>query len=244
MSSLLRSWLTAVLLLVLLVSGCGSPSAGSPVPTREIITVSITPESRPATLAVTACSATLPGAAVRIEEAYPAQASGDLLIRLGEPDSPPAFAAQIAEEELVVILNPDNPAASLTPDDIQALFGGQIIHWSNLGGAEAAVAVWSLLPAGESRLVFEQSIMQGVPFVSSASLAPDPQAMQQAVLADRNAIGFLPRATSQPELTKIGLGIRLPVLVTASQQPVGTVAEMAACLQGEIGQQALAPFYP
>ena len=244
MSAKRKAWQTLALVAVLLAA-CAAEPESTPTPTTpaDTIQVDITPSARFAVEAVTACDAVLPDIDVRIFDRFPSQTDGDLLIRLGAPEDA-EFLAQIANEVISAILHPDNPATSLTPDELAALFSGQVTNWSQVGGTDAVVNVWALLPADETRQTFDEQIMTGLPIVPDAGLAPDPAAMQEAVSADLNAIGYLPDAWLDNQLAPIPLAIQLPVLAAASQTPEGPVAELVACLQGPVGQLALSEYYP
>jgi len=239
-------WL--ILILAGLLSGCQPAEPAQTAQPNEVIWVQVTPSARPATAAVQACASQIDGIVVRIEERYPAAAGPGMLIRIGEPitgePGDDAFMAQIAEERLGVVLHPDNPAASLTTDEIRDLFSGRTPNWSDLGGEDLPVKVWVLPEADETQLAFDTEVLDGLLPAPDAGLAPDPAAVREAVLADPAAIGLLPAGWPHDDLTLILLGVRLPVLVTAPNAPTGAEAELVACLQGETGQAALGVAYP
>lgn len=243
MKSISRRW-WVLILLTLAVAGCTPTLEVSPTIVPSIVQIDITPAAWPVHLAVAACDSALPNIQVEIEERFATQAKGDLLVRLGVLEDSADFLVQIATDDLVVILHPENDTASLTPDEIRDLFTGQTTTWSEYNGSDAPVQVWVPLSADETRIEFDAQILQGLPVVSDAKLAPDPRAMQQAVSADPNAIGFLPNSWQPSGFQSILLGLQLPVLVAASQAPEGPAAELVACLQGETGQQALKEIYP
>jgi phosphate transport system substrate-binding protein len=212
--------------------------------TQELVRVAITPAARHTGLAVSTCAATISGASFEVSEVYASQAEADLQIRLGEPQPAAAFAAQIASEELVIVLHPDNTASSLTLNQVQQLFSGNIHSWAELGGEDIAVQVWSLLPADETRRAFIQTVLGGNQLATTASLAPTPEIMAATVASHPAAIGFLPRSWNAPDLTAILPGVSMPVLVVAESEPQGAARELVACLQGEVGQEALVAFFP
>lgn len=259
MNRLLLRLGSLLLLMLLLLNACSSPAqeTPTPAPTAVTIQVDITPAAHPAAAALNACAEAFPNLDVQIRERYASQSDAELLIRLGAPEGSPepeaGFLAQIATEELRVVLNPDNPATSLTNDDIFALFSGQVTDWGQLdrpissdqpADQNAPVDVWVPLTADETRLAFENQIMAGLPVVSNAGLAPAPTSMLEAISADPYAIGYLPSAWEVDDLQAIQLGIRLPVLIQADAAPSGPTADLVACMQGAIGQLALLSLYP
>ncbi|MBN2043441.1 MAG: hypothetical protein JW757_00360 [Anaerolineales bacterium] len=220
------------------------PSPPEISPQLDPLLVQITPASRPVIPAVQACGKLLPNVDLRLMERFAAQAEPGLLIRLGEPDADGGFLAQIASEEIAVVFHQENPAGSLTVDQIRELFTGQTTSWGEAGEGASPVSVWALYPGDEAQQAFEAQLLAGVPLVSSADLAPDPEALREAVAADPAAIGLLPSAWVAEGLKSTLVGIRLPVLIASSQPLDGPAAELAACLQGETGQAILSAIYP
>ena len=193
--------------------------------------------------AVQACGELIPNVDLHMVKRFAGQAEPGLLIRLGEPEGDPGFLAQIATEEVGILLHPDNPANSLTPDQITELFTGKTTSWADLGGIVSPVAVWGLYPGDEAQQAFEDQILAQIPLVSSAILAPDADTLGQAMAADPAAIGMLPSAWAPDELKFILVGLHLPVLISTSQPLESPAAELAACLQGETGQTILDAIY-
>jgi hypothetical protein len=238
-----RRFVLLISILLMSLAGCSAETPET-LPDVEPITVHITPATRPASAAVQACALEVSSAVVRILERFSGEEGADLTIRLDLPQGQPGFLAQIAEEELAAVLHPEQEAASLTPADLRRLFAGQAVNWEELGGDDLQVQVWSLYVGDESRQALEAGILRGQPLAADARLAPDPGTLQAAVAEDPAAIGFVPAAWHDGELTMILTGIRLPVLVQAAETPTGPAAQLVACLQGETGQAVLADVYP
>lgn len=238
-----RRGLIAALLLILLLAACQSPPDAIP-DEDPVLWVEVTPSARLASAAVQACAGEVEGVHVRMRERYSTQADADVLVRLGDSDEGSRFLAQIATEEVAVVLHPDNPAGTLTPAQITDLFSGRMTSWSSTGGADLPVSVWALIEADEARQAFESELLAGLPLASSAGLAPDPDTLQQAVFADPGAVGFLPAASLDTDLRLVLTGVRLPVLVSAAQPLSTPVEALIACLQGETGQTVLSTIYP
>ncbi len=233
------------LTILLLLAACQPAAVPDAAPEMvDTLLVQVSPAARPVIPAVQACAALLPDVDIQIVERFASQAEPGLLIRLGEPEDEGFSLAQIAREEIGVILNPNNPAASLTVDQVRDLLTGKTTSWADLGGADQAVKVWELYPGDEARQAIERQLLNGVPLASSASLAPDPEALLDTVAADPAAIGVLPSAWVQDGVKFILVGIRLPVLIASDQPLEGHPADLAACLQGKTGQTILDAVYP
>lgn len=234
-------WLAVILLLS--AAGCKQENTQVEI-TPEVVRVAITPAARYTGLAVSTCASGIQGADFEIQESYAGQAKADLLVRLGEPYPAATFAAQIAEEELTIVLNPANPAGSLTLEQVQALFSGRVKNWTAVGGVDAPVQVWSLLPADETREVFVQIVLQNGLIVTTAQLAPTPELMAETIASNPNAIGFLPKSWITSDLTAILPGVSMPVLVVSDQEPTGAARQLVICLQSAAGQEMLQAFFP
>ena len=233
--------LKRLIFLILILTACGQ--ADSDIPETEPLVVVLTPDVLPLRLAVTTCLAQSPDALIRVEESYLGQMDADLVIRLGEPDPLPPFAAQVASEELLLVVHPGNQSASLTLDQVADIFSGRMRHWSEVGGEDREIHVWVLLKVDEARKVFEREVLHGGLVTLNAFLAPHPNAMLEAVSGDPDAVGYLPKAWSTSEVATISLGIQMPVLVVADEEPQGVARELVACLQGDLGQEIIKPYY-
>lgn len=237
---ILLIWLVT---LAFLLTACGNGDA-APDEEREVVVVQITPGAQPAAAALQACAAEIDTAFFRVVVRYPSQAESEMLIRLGEPVEGAVFMAQIAAEQLGVVVHADNTAGSLTQEEIRGLFSGRTVRWADLGGDDLPVMVWAPLAGDEVRQAFEDELMSGLPLAADAGLAPDPNAVVQAVTADPGAVGVIPAAWPHEGLRMVLPGVRLPVLVVMDTEPEGPVAALIACLQGETGQAALGAVYP
>jgi len=216
------------------------------------ITIALTPSMEPVSLALNTCAAIFPEMALLIEEiTAPSHQMrpSDLKIWLGQPPDPELFATQIAWEQIVMILNPSNPLLSLSVDNLRALFTGRVRRWSAIGGTEREVAIWIYPKGDEIRQIFETTIMDGNRFTSQALLAPNPEAMLEAVAKDPGALGFLPGAWITPQVKTLQLipdltgMLRQPVLALTTGEPHGLVRSFLLCLQGQTGQTAISTKY-
>lgn len=70
----------------------------------------------------------------------------------------PAQEHIIAVDSLVLVTNPANPIDSLTTQQVQQIFNGQITNWSQVGGPDLAITVVSRPDGSGTRSVFEDRI--------------------------------------------------------------------------------------
>jgi hypothetical protein len=89
--------------------------------------------------------------------------------------------------------------------------------------------------------------MQSGSLTSEAMLAPDPEAMLEAISSDANAIGYVPNlllSTSDPSLaakvkklqvdTSLREKVNQPVIAVTQGEPEGLIRELLVCVQGVI----------
>jgi hypothetical protein len=236
-----------VLPLVLLVS-CAQPIARELPPAPEIVTVAITPALRPVRAAVQTCADIHPDLAVSIQEIsplHPQASEFDLFIQLGEPQELPQFAAPLALERVLVIVNASNPLDRLPEDELKAIFSGDITRWSDIGGAFLSIQVWVYPESDESRAAFDEAFMENARIPSQAMLAPNAAAMLEAVSGDMHAIGYLPGAWLDETVREVELDpqlstrLQIPLLALAPAQPSGAAGRLLYCLQQGEGQDEL-----
>jgi PBP superfamily domain len=158
--------------------------------------------------------------------------SADMVMRYGQSDNLKSPAFQIGTDDLLVIINPNNPVNKLTIEQVSGLFSGRIQTWKLMNGTDAPVQVW-VFPHGEDvQQIFEQSVLGGGSVTSSARLANTPDEMSQAISRDVNAIGIITRHWKTGNTLEVFTAAsNLPVLAITMNPPQGTLARIIACLQ-------------
>jgi hypothetical protein len=157
--------------------------------------------------------------------------SVDLAIRIGQPDTMNSPAYQIGSEDILVIVNLQNLVQTLTTEQVHGLFSGQTLNWQGVGGSNAPVQVWVFSTGEDIEQIFEQTALSGIPIVSTARLAANPDEMAQAIASDANAIGVLTRRLMREDVTSAYTVATVPVLAITSTLPQSPVRGIVACLQ-------------
>ena len=74
-----------------------------------------------------------------------------------------AVAHVVALDGVAVVVNPGNPVTDLTTEQIADIFTGKITNWSELGGADAPIAVYGREDGSGTRSAFEEIVgVEGV----------------------------------------------------------------------------------
>lgn len=231
---------TPLLLLTLLLAGCGSAA-----PPPEPLRLAISPSAYPVADAVMACLPADDSVAVTIDVVYPSQidySEYDLYIRLGA-DRSAGFAAQLARERIVLATNASLGMSALSALQAADLLSGRVQNWAQLGGPDAAVLLLLSPASDESLQTFRNNVVRGA-ISGQALIVSDPATLLQNVAANRGAAGILPAAwATDASLRSFEYNLSLPVLAFASQTPQGAARSLLACLQSGAGKAILAESY-
>jgi phosphate transport system substrate-binding protein len=97
---------------------------------------------------------------------------------------------KVALDGLSVYVNPENPVKELTKDQVGDIFTGKIKNWKEVGGPDAPISVYSRENSSGTYEFFKEHVLKGQDFVASAQTMPGTAAIVQAVVKDKNAIGY------------------------------------------------------
>lgn len=247
--------LLRLLLLGLLLAGCAPVQAAPSTPAAaEILTVQVTPSLRLLAPLLNACS-TAPGSpGLLVFErplAYMDDNTAGMRLMWGEPPQLNGYAVEIGRDRLVMIVHPDNPLSSLTASQVRGIYQGRLTAWGGLLQPECTtcspdsldnplagqeIHAW-MYPAGEdAQRLFEQ-ISGAKARTTAAGTAPDPEALRQAVAADRAAVGFLPERYSDESVRVVAVDdwdtamLAAPLLAVTAAEPTGAAQTILECLQ-------------
>lgn len=235
----------ALLLLCLFASACQPGLMPSAAPTPQVIALQMTTSLRSLLPALKTCIDERPASALVIEEvttAAVAPAGEAIGLRWGSDTQPPGIAVVIGQETLAVIVHPNNPIDQLSPADLQAIYAGTRKTWP-AGEPGAAVEPWAY-PAGEDiQAIITTILLLGVqPSRSATSIAPDPEAMLEAISTSPAAVGFIPRRWLSGDVKEIVINgvepanLRQPILAITQSEPQGQQKEWLLCVQERLGE--------
>ena len=240
-----KSWLAAILILGLAASGC-QPPAGTPQPTVWAVRVQYSAALEPAVKNLSACAEKQPGIGLITHQLPASQldpSKADLTLLLGSPAGFSGFSAQIGTDDLVVIVNPSNPA-EVQPKDIPGIFSGQTRSWDELSARQAQglatrqpapVHAWRYYAGEDVETALEKIFPAGQGFSDRLPQAPGPKEMVEAVAGDPDAIGFIPRSFATPDIRILQMenpGLQgIPQLALSPTEPQGPARSLLACLQ-------------
>ena len=106
-----------------------------------------------------------------------------------------AFSARpteykVALDGLSVYVNPENTLKELTIAQVGDIFTGKITNWKEVGGPDAPITVYSRENSSGTYEFFKEHVLRGKDFAASAQTMPGTAAIVQAVVKDKNGIGY------------------------------------------------------
>ena len=240
------------MLAALLLQGCSEPPTAAIPPSPTPLRVSYSPYLAGIQDALHACAVEAPHLAVFFDQIPASQqdfSGDDLVIWWGDKPEHIEYAYPLNVDQLVVILNPDNPKQELSPTELVSLFSGRIESWTEIGIHDQQVKVWILPEENLLTRTFASVVLDNQRITRLASLAPSSQAMLESVAGDPGAIGFLLQSWLSPDVKAVQIAPHLqnafnkPLLALTPSEPQGGVKELVACLQDGAGQEILSSYY-
>jgi phosphate transport system substrate-binding protein len=101
------------------------------------------------------------------------------------------WSAEIAKDGLSVIVHPDNPVSDLSPEDVRAIYSGDIRDWGELGGARSEIHLITREEGSGTRGAFEDLVMDRLEIAPKAIVQDSNGAVKQLVKDDVKSIGFI-----------------------------------------------------
>ena len=96
-----------------------------------------------------------------------------------------------AIDGVAVALNPANPVSALTAAQVKDIYAGKVTNWKAVGGADAAITLYTRDEASGTREVFWEKLLKKGEIAASANVVASNGAMKVAVAQDPNAIGYV-----------------------------------------------------
>ncbi|WP_208347818.1 substrate-binding domain-containing protein [Pseudaestuariivita rosea] len=99
----------------------------------------------------------------------------------------------IAVDSILTVISPDNFVNELSVQQVAEIFSGRIRNWSEVGGPNMPVTVYTRPATSGTRGVFEEKILEPVNFVMSpnAVVLGSNEEIAEAVTRDRGGIGYV-----------------------------------------------------
>jgi phosphate transport system substrate-binding protein len=104
---------------------------------------------------------------------------------------------EIGKDGIAVIVNNQNSISGLTLEQVKGIFTGNITNWKEVGGSDGKINVVVREDGSGTRDAFQEIVLgkldngTKVAFMKEAIVQSSTEAVQQTVVQDPNAIGFI-----------------------------------------------------
>jgi phosphate transport system substrate-binding protein len=129
------------------------------------------------------CDIALASRNIKAEEASSLKAFGDM--------TSPAADHVIGIDGIAVIVHPSSRLTKLTTKQLAAIFTGEVTDWSQVGGAKAAIHVYTRDEKSGTADAFQSIVLGGKGVFSAAKPFNDSEALAAAVAGDEGGIGYV-----------------------------------------------------
>lgn len=112
---------------------------------------------------------------------------------------------EVAKDGIAVIVHPGNPISTLTLDQLQKIYSGEITNWKDLGGADAEIAAIARDSASGTQEFFVEAVMKDVSIRTDLITQSATGAVTQEVSQNPNAIGYIGAAYQSSSMKTLGI---------------------------------------
>jgi phosphate transport system substrate-binding protein len=106
-------------------------------------------------------------------------------------ESTPVVAFPIGQDGIAVIVHPENDVESLTTAQLRDIYQGWTGNWSEVGGVDRPITVFSREDGSGTRAEFESLVMGDRRTTRTAQLVPSSAAAMTAVAREPGGIGYV-----------------------------------------------------
>ena len=225
----LISWLLSLLILI---TGCSSAAVATPRPV--LITIGGATALEPVLQELTAeftrrhpnVLFTLRGGGSTLGEEMALSRRVDLGASALFPSSEPIAAQRsltripIGVDGLAIVVHSSNEVPELTKEQLQGLFGGEMLDGGEVGSTAGEIVLVSREDGSGSRKLFEDEVMQGEPVSLTAVVMPTSRDVVEYIAKTPNAIGYVSRALVMSQSGSVATATPTP-----SQSATGIITE-------------------
>jgi phosphate transport system substrate-binding protein len=168
------------------------------------------------------------------------------------------WAAPIGQDGIAIVANPGIDIEGLTTEQLRMIYQGRITNWSEIGGAEQDINVFSRENGSGTRAEFERIIMGRRQTTPDARIAPSSGRMIESVAEVAGGIGYVSvgyldnsvrvLAINDVEPTPANIAanrypLRSTLFVVGLEAPQGEYLAFISWIQSPQGQQVVARRY-
>jgi phosphate transport system substrate-binding protein len=109
---------------------------------------------------------------------------------------------EIRKDEVVFVVHPSNPVASLSWEQIRAIHLGKITNWKQVGGNDRAITVYSDATTGGTRALVRHMVLGGQEYGSAVKPQLNVKRVAEVVAVDESGFGGVGRSFAEASKVK------------------------------------------
>ena len=109
---------------------------------------------------------------------------------LREQSGAPLEEVVVARDGITFYVHESNPVDALTLEQLRAIYLGDVNRWTQVGGRDAPIVVYSRESSSGTYLFVKETLLGGEDYTSYAQTLPGTAAVVYAVAREKNAIGY------------------------------------------------------
>jgi phosphate transport system substrate-binding protein len=123
---------------------------------------------------------------------------------------------EIRKDEVMFIVHPANPVASLSWDQVRDIHVGKITNWKTLGGKDQAITVYSDATTGGTRALVRHLVLGGQEYAPAVKAQLNVKRVAEVVAVDESGFGAAGRSFVDAAKVK-------PIQTRKLERPLGFV---------------------
>ena len=140
-------------------------------------------------------------------------------------------------DEIVFVVNPDNPVKSLNWAQIKAIHAGKIKNWKEVGGKDMPITVYTDPPTGGTYALIKQIVLGGAEYSDSAIPLASVKRVGDMVASFPDAIGGLGIGFVDARMKIIeSKKLDRPLGIITIGEPKGKVKEIIDAYKSEVAK--------
>jgi phosphate transport system substrate-binding protein len=96
----------------------------------------------------------------------------------------------VAKDGVAIYVNESNPLTQITPDQLKAIYQGDVTSWKQVGGPDAPIVLYSRENSSGTYVFFKEHVLKGADYAASAQTLPGTAAVVNAISKEKNGIGY------------------------------------------------------
>jgi phosphate transport system substrate-binding protein len=138
-----------------------------------------------------------------------------------------------AIDGVATIVHPSNPVQALTSQQVKDIFADSITNWSEVGGGDADINLYTRDEASGTRSVYWKRQLEKGDVAEAAQVVPSNGAMKTAVGQDPNAIGYCSIGHIDPTVAGVAVDGVAPTQANAQNGTYPVVRRLFMNTKGE-----------